>query len=68
MLANLAMAERGLDQWDAAIAHLREVLEIYINLNDRGMIGRSFTELTDAFIWAGHFQEATARKVEKSQV
>ena len=53
------MAERGLDQWDAAIAHLREALEIYINLDDREMIGRSFTELTDAFIWAGRFQEAT---------
>ena len=31
------MAERGLDQWDAAIANLREVLEIYINLGDREM-------------------------------
>jgi tetratricopeptide (TPR) repeat protein len=59
LLASLAMAERGLDQWDAAIAHLREVLEIYINLNDRKMIGRSFTELAAASIWAGHFQEAT---------
>ena len=53
------MAERGLDRWDAAVANLREALEIYINLDDREMIGRSFTELTDAFIWAGRFQEAT---------
>ena len=59
LLASLAMAERGLEQWDAAIANLREALEIYINLGDREMIGRSFTELTDAFIWAGRFQEAT---------
>ncbi len=59
LLARLAMAERGLDQWDAAIAHLREVLEIYINLDDREMIGRSFTELAAASIWAGRFQEAT---------
>jgi tetratricopeptide (TPR) repeat protein len=59
LLASLAMAERGLDQWDAAIAHLREVLEIYINLDDRKMIGRSFTELVAASIWAGRFQEAT---------
>ena len=58
------MAERGLDQWDTALAHLCEVVEIYINLNDRGMIGRSFIELTDAFIWAGRFHEAvpTARR------
>ena len=27
--------------------HLRESLEIYIGLNDRAMIARSFTELTD---------------------
>jgi tetratricopeptide (TPR) repeat protein len=59
LLASLAMAERGLDQWDAAIAHLREVLDIYISLDDRAMIGRSFTELAAASIWAGRFQEAT---------
>jgi hypothetical protein len=52
------MAERGLDQWDAAIAHLREVLEIYIGLDDREMIGRSFTDLAAVSIWAGHFREA----------
>ena len=59
LLASLAMAERGLDQWDTAMAHLSEVLEIYINLDDRAMIGRSFTELAAASIWAGRFQEAT---------
>ena len=58
-MASLAMAEQGLEQWDAALAHLGESLEIYISVGDREMIGRSFTELTDAFIWAGHFQEAT---------
>jgi predicted ATPase len=65
LLWKLAMSERGLDQWDAAIAHLREVLEIYIHLDDREMIGRSFIDLAAAFIWAGHFQEATetARRV-----
>jgi tetratricopeptide (TPR) repeat protein len=58
VLASLAMAERGLDQWDAAVAHLRKVLEIYINLDDREMVGRSFTKLTGALISAGRFQEA----------
>src|SRR5205807_8504651 len=58
LFASLASAERGLDRWDAAIAHLREVLEIYINLDDREMIGRSFTELAAACIWASRFQEA----------
>ncbi len=59
MLANLSMAERGLERWDAAIANLREVLEIYIGLDNREMIARSFTELTDALNWAGRFREAT---------
>ena len=59
LLARLAMAERGLDLWDATITHLCEVLEIYMNLDDREMIGRSFTELAAASIWAGRFQEAT---------
>ena len=64
LLQKLAMAERGLDQWDAAIAHLREVLEIYLQLDDRKMIGRSFTDLAAASIWAGHFKDAadTARR------
>ena len=58
LLASLAMAERGLERRDAALAHLKEALEIYLKLGDREMIGRSFTELTDDLIWAGRFQEA----------
>jgi len=58
LLASLARAERGLDLWDAAMTHLREVLEIYIELDDREMSGRSFTELAAASIWVGRFQEA----------
>ena len=40
LLASLATAERGLERWDAALANLREALEIYINLDDREMIGK----------------------------
>jgi tetratricopeptide (TPR) repeat protein len=58
LLRKLAMAERGLDQWDAAIAHLCEVLEISLQIDDRVMVGRSFTDLAAASIWAGHFQDA----------
>jgi predicted ATPase len=58
LLASLAMAELSLEQWDAALANLGEALEIYTNLDDREMIGKSFTELTDAFIWVGRFREA----------
>ncbi len=63
LLASLAMAELGLERWDAALAKLREVLDIYTNLGDREMIGKSFAELADAFIWVGRFQDAgeTAR-------
>ncbi len=35
LLASLAMAELSLEQWDSALANLREVLEIYTNLDDR---------------------------------
>jgi tetratricopeptide (TPR) repeat protein len=61
---SLAMAEQGLERWDAVFANLREALDIYLNLGDRDMVGKSFTELTDAFISAGNFQEAaqTARR------
>jgi tetratricopeptide (TPR) repeat protein len=58
LLTSLAMGERGLDHSDAALTHLREVIEIYINLDDREMIGRSFIELTEALFWFGRFQEA----------
>ncbi len=64
LLASLGMAERGFERRDAALAHLEEALEIYLELGDREAIGRSFTELTDDLIWAGRFQEAaqTARR------
>jgi tetratricopeptide (TPR) repeat protein len=58
LLTSLAMAERGLDHWDVIVANLREALDIYLNLPDREMIGRSFTKLTDALFWCGQFQEA----------
>ncbi|MDB5107985.1 MAG: serine/threonine protein kinase, partial [Candidatus Binatus sp.] len=64
LLTSLAMAERGLDRWDAVLANLREALEIYIKLGDRETISRSFTALTDAFFFAGRLPETieTARR------
>ena len=64
LLASLATAELSLEHWDAAVDALREVLEIYTHLGDREMIGNSFAELADAFIWVGRFQDAseTARR------
>ena len=56
------MAERGLDRWDLVFANLYEALEIYLNLVDREMIGRSFTELTDAFNWAGDANRSRRRR------
>jgi hypothetical protein len=58
LLASLAMAERGLDQWEVALAHLREVVEIYVNLGDREMAGGSFAKLSGALISVGRFKEA----------
>ena len=63
LLASLATAELSLEHWDAAVTSLREVLEIYTSLGDREMIGSSFAELADAFIWVGRFQEATETAV-----
>jgi tetratricopeptide (TPR) repeat protein len=60
LLASLAMAEQGLERWDAVFSNLREALDIYINLGDRQLIGRSFSELTDAIFFAGRLPEATA--------
>ena len=37
---------------------MRESLEVYIRVGDRDIIGRSFSELTDALIFAGRFREA----------
>jgi tetratricopeptide (TPR) repeat protein len=64
LLTSLGMAELGLDQLDAALDHLREVVEIYINLDDREMVGRGFTRLTGTLIAASRFREAieTARR------
>src|SRR5260370_36482036 len=58
------MAERGLDHWDVVVANLREVLETYINLGDREIIVRTFTEFTDALFFAGrlHVAVETARR------
>src|ERR1700683_3779008 len=64
LLGHLAMAELGLEQWDAALANYREALETYINLGDREMAARRFTELAEACIWVGSSREAaeTARR------
>jgi tetratricopeptide (TPR) repeat protein len=58
LLASLAMAELGLERWDAAVANLREVLEIFTDLGDRERIGNSFAELADTLAWVGRFPDA----------
>jgi tetratricopeptide (TPR) repeat protein len=42
------------------LSNLSEALEIYLNLDDRDIIGKSFINLADAFISAGRFHEAIA--------
>jgi tetratricopeptide (TPR) repeat protein len=59
LLSSLAVAERGLSQWNAVLTLLGEALEIYIDLGDRELIGKAFNEMADSFFWAGRFQEAT---------
>ena len=64
LLASLAVAERGLGQWNAVLTVLGDALKIYIDLGDRELIGKAFNELADSFFWASRFQEAaeTARR------
>jgi tetratricopeptide (TPR) repeat protein len=58
LLANVAIAESGLERWDLALSHLRASLEIYLGIGDREVIGRSFSTLTDALVFAGRYQDA----------
>jgi tetratricopeptide (TPR) repeat protein len=58
LLANLAIAQRGREQWDAAVANLSEAFEIYITLGDQHTIASSCTQLIEIFVWAGRLQEA----------
>ena len=46
LLANFALAERGLEHWGAAFTSLQEALEIYITLGDREMIARRVADLS----------------------
>jgi len=59
LLVSLAMAERGLDQWEAVLANHHEALEIYVSLGDRESVARTANDLTEALFWAGRFKEAT---------
>jgi tetratricopeptide (TPR) repeat protein len=58
LFASLAIAERGLERWEAACANLEEALEMSITLNDRRMIARTCIQLIGVFVWAGRPQEA----------
>jgi tetratricopeptide (TPR) repeat protein len=42
LLANLAIAESGLERWEVALENLRESLEVYIRVGDRDRIGQSY--------------------------
>jgi len=59
LLTGIAIAERGLERWEAAYAHLGEAFEIYASLGDRAKIATCGTELTTLFVWGGRFREAT---------
>ena len=58
LLESIAIAERGLEHWEAGCTNLQEALDIYITLGDQEMIARSCTDLAVIFVWAGRLQEA----------
>ncbi|HEY2484906.1 MAG TPA: AAA family ATPase [Candidatus Binataceae bacterium] len=59
LLMGVAIAERGLEQWEAGYAHLGEAFEIYVSLGDRKKIAKCGAELTTLFVWGGRFRDAT---------
>jgi tetratricopeptide (TPR) repeat protein len=59
LLMGVAMAERGLEQWEAGYAHLGEAFEIYLSLGNREKIAKCGAELTTLLVWGGRFQVAT---------
>jgi tetratricopeptide (TPR) repeat protein len=59
LLMGIAIAERGLEQWDDACAHLFEAFNTYVSIGDREKIASCGTELATLFLWGGRFQDAT---------
>src|SRR5260370_3351716 len=59
LLAELAIAEWGLEHWEVASTNLLEAFDIYITLGDREMTGKRGTELTAVFVSAVGLQAAT---------
>src|SRR5262249_6495468 len=59
LLMGVAIAERGLERWETAYAHLGEAFEIYVSLGDREKIAKCGTELTTLLVWGGRFRDAT---------
>ena len=58
ILADLACAERGLGDWNAAIGHLRQSIDLYADAGDLRSIGRIVFEMVESFVWTGDFREA----------
>jgi tetratricopeptide (TPR) repeat protein len=58
LLERIGAAYWGLERREEAIFHLREALEIYIDLDDRQMIATAYADLTDALTWTAHNHEA----------
>jgi tetratricopeptide (TPR) repeat protein len=59
LLLGVAIAERGLERWEAAYAPLFEAFKTYVSIGDREKIASCGTELATLFLWGGRFQDAT---------
>jgi len=54
-LADLAGAERGLGDWNAATSHLEEAIGLYLGAGDLRSVGRIVFEMVESLAWTGRF-------------
>jgi tetratricopeptide (TPR) repeat protein len=57
-LADLAGAERGLGDWNAATSHLQEAIGLYSGAGDLRSVGRIVFEMVESLAWTGRFDAA----------
>jgi tetratricopeptide (TPR) repeat protein len=57
-LADLAGAERGLGDWNAATSHLQEAIGLYLESGDLRSVGRIVFEMVESLAWTGRFDAA----------
>jgi tetratricopeptide (TPR) repeat protein len=58
LLLDLATAERGLGDWNQALAHWREAVDLFTAMGDCEATGNIFFEMFEGLLWSGRGNEA----------